>query len=155
MAPMPRRSTTASSSSVPQREGPWPQPPTTMSTRPRPTSTCHGKQSDVSTILTTRVSEEPATSRDLSPAAGGGNHFRCADAESQRPEIYSDDSRGRHAIRGCGMTGHSTWSSRGLSSIARHGVCGDLSSRRAPSCGKGRRNACGVQRRRVACRSSF
>jgi hypothetical protein len=66
--------------------------------------------------LTTRVSEEPATSGDPSPAGGGDNHFRCADAESQRPEIYSDDSCGRHAIRCCGVAGHSTRSSRGLSS---------------------------------------
>jgi hypothetical protein len=82
-----------------------------------------------STRLTTRVSEEPATSGDPSPVAGGGNHFRCADAESQRPEIYSDDGRGKHTIEGCGVASHSTRSSRGR--IARQEVCGHLSSRRA------------------------
>jgi hypothetical protein len=52
-----------------------------MSPRPRPTWTCHSKQSGPSTRLTARVSKEPATSGDPSPAVGGGNHFR-ADVES-------------------------------------------------------------------------
>jgi hypothetical protein len=81
--------------------------------RPRRAWKAVGRQHQT---ITTRVSEEPATSRDPSPATGGGNHFRCADTESQRPEIYCDDGCGRHAIGGCGVAGHSTWSSRGLSS---------------------------------------
>jgi hypothetical protein len=106
--------------------------PTSISPRPRPTSTCHGKQSDASTRLTTLVSKEPATSGDPSPAASG-NHFRCADVESQKLEIYSDDGRGRHAIGGCGgVAGHLTRSSRAYPRIFRHGVTRTLSSRRAP-----------------------
>jgi hypothetical protein len=54
-----------------------------MSSRPRMTSMCHGKQSDASTRLTTRVSKEPVTSGDPSLVVGGGNHFCSADAESQ------------------------------------------------------------------------
>jgi hypothetical protein len=116
-----------------------------MSTRPCPTSTCHGKQSDASTRLTTWVSEEPATSGDPSPAVGGGNHFHYADAESQRPEIYSDGGRGRHTIGGCGMADHSTRSSQGISSRrSAQSLLGLILTTRSEvaTAGRGRRVAC-------------
>jgi hypothetical protein len=86
----------------------------------------------------------PATSGGSSPAVAGGNHFRCADAESQRLEIYSDDGHGRHAIGGCGTL--STWSSWSLSS---HRSARSLQGLILTTCseaatvGRGRRVACG------------
>jgi hypothetical protein len=130
---VPCRSTTTSSS---------PQPPTNMSLRPRPTSTCGGKQSDTSIRLTIWVSEEPATSGGSSSAVAGGNHFLCVDVESQRLQIYSDDGHGMHAIRGCGTL--STWSLRSphRSAQSLQGLILTTCSE-AATVGRGRRVACG------------
>jgi hypothetical protein len=123
-----------------------------MSLCRRPTSTCHGKQSDASNRLTTRVSEEPATSGDPSPTAGGGNHFRCAGTESQRLEIYSDVGRGRHAIGGCGVASHSTRSSWGLSSYCSARILrGLILTDVLRGCDNGRRKARGVRKQFSAC----
>jgi hypothetical protein len=103
-------------SSMPQRGGRgrshW---PTCLYVLVRPGRVMASSRTPVPDCVT-RVSEEPATSGDSSSAADGDNHFYCADVESQRPEIYNNDDRGRHAIGGCGVAGHSKRSSRGLSS---------------------------------------
>jgi hypothetical protein len=116
-------------------EGPWLQPPTSMSQRSRPTSTCHGKQSDASTRLTTWVSEEPATSGDPSPAAAG-NHFCYADAESQRQKFIA-------------MTVVADTLSAEFAGTYPHDTL--------RGCDSGQRKARGVRRRflRVACGSLF
>jgi hypothetical protein len=143
---------------VPQRGCSWPQSPTNMSPRPRSTLTCHGKQSDASTRPITRVSEEPATSGDPNPASGGGNHYRCANAESERLEIYSDGGHGKHAIwrlrRGGSLDAEFTGPI--LASLGTKFV-GVYPHDALRGCDSGRRKARGVRRRflRVTCGSSF
>jgi hypothetical protein len=58
------------------------------------TSTKEARQSSTTRpFQSSTSSRKPATDsvrrKDPSPAAGGGNHFFCADTESERPEIYS------------------------------------------------------------------
>jgi hypothetical protein len=116
-----------------------------MSPRPRPTSMCHGKQSDASTRLMTWVSEELVTSGDPSLAVGGGNHFCRTNAESQCQKfiamavvVSTLSEVVAWRVTRCGVNG-------AYPGIARHRVCGDLSSlcSEVATSGEGRSVACG------------
>jgi hypothetical protein len=86
------------------------------------------------------------TSGDPSPAAGGGNHFFCADTESERPEIYSDDNGQTHYRRlRCGGSLDAEFTRPILASLDTEftGNCPHGTLRGYDS---GRRKACGVRR---------